>query len=381
MHMSKLWPLALLTGSLLWGCPSQSDSPKSGPDQTSQSPAPQTAATSTKSAKNTPTQTKGPSIVHPPIDLPKSIGKRSPQHVREDLEAVELEGQLADGTTYTYMTFNKVVPGPLLRVRVDDTVEIHLKNLGANKLTHSIDLHAVTGPGGGSVLTPTPPGEEKVFTFKAIKPGLFVYHCATSMVAEHITNGMYGMIVVEPAAGLPAVDREFYVMQGELYTERPFGEYGLQRLSRSKLLAETPDYLVFNGAVGALTKEHPLQAKVGETVRIFFGVGGPNLIASFHVIGEHFDRLYNLASLTSPPLTTVQTVLVPPGGAALVELKLEVPGRYLLVDHALSRLEKGLLGFLQVEGPAHPELFHEVGAEKSPDRNRPEAGSDMRKSD
>lgn len=171
-------------------------------------------------------------------------------------------------------------------------------------------------------------------------------------------------------------------MQGELYTERPFGEYGPQRLSRSKLLAETPDYLVFNGAVGALTKEHPLQAKVGETVRIFFGVGGPNLIASFHVIGEHFDRLYNLASLTSPPLTTVQTALVPPGGAASVELKLEVPGRYLLVDHALSRLEKGLLGFLQVEGPAHPELFHEVGADKSPtDRPRPEASSDTREGD
>lgn len=380
MNMRKTWPLTLLTASLLWGCPNQPDTPKSGPDKAPQSPG--TAAAPSESAKNTPTQTKGPSIVHPPSDLPKSIGKRSPQHVRVDLEAVELEGQLADGTTYTYMTFNKVVPGPLLRVRVDDTVELHLKNLTANQLTHSIDLHAVTGPGGGSVLTQTPPGEEKVFTFKAIKPGLFVYHCATSMVAEHITNGMYGMIVVEPAAGLPPVDREFYVMQGELYTERPFGEYGLQRLSRSKLLAETPDYLVFNGAVGALTKEHPLQAKVGETVRIFFGVGGPNLIASFHVIGEHFDRLYNLASLTSPPLTTVQTALVPPGGAALVELKLEVPGRYLLVDHALSRLEKGLLGFLQVEGPAHPELFHEVGADKSPtDRPRPEAGSDMRKSD
>ena len=380
MDMRKAWPLALLTGSLLWGCPSQSDTPKSGPDKASQSPG--TASAPTESAKNTPTQTKGPSIVHPPNDLPKSIGKRSPQHVRVDLEAVELEGQLADGTTYTYMTFNKVVPGPLLRVRVDDTVEIHLKNLADNQLTHSIDLHAVTGPGGGSVLTPTPPGQEKVFTFKAIKPGLFVYHCATAMVAEHITSGMYGLIAVEPAAGLPPVDREFYVMQGELYSERPFGEYGLQRLDRKKLVAETPDYLVFNGAVAALTKEHPLKAKVGETIRIFFGVGGPNLIASFHVIGEHLDRLYDLASLTSPPLTTVQTALVPPGGAALVEMKLEVPGRYLLVDHALSRMEKGLLGFLEVEGPAHHELFHEGGAETSPTRRQATAaGAKTRKSD
>lgn len=154
-------------------------------------------------------------------------------------------------------------------------------------------------------------------------------------------------------------------MQGELYTERPFGEYGLQTLSRSKLLAETPDYLVFNGAVGALTKEHPLQAYVGDTIRILFGVGGPNLVSSFHIIGEQFDRLYNLASLTRPPLTTVLTALVPPGGAAMVELKLEMPGRYLLVDHALSRLEKWLLGFLEVEGPARPELFHEGGADPS----------------
>jgi nitrite reductase (NO-forming) len=284
---------------------------------------------------------------------------------------VELEGQLADGTTYTYMTFNKLVPGPLLRVLVNDTVELHLKNLAANQLTHSIDLHAVTGPDGGSSLTQTPPGEEKSVTFKAIKPGLFVYHCATSMVAEHITNGMYGLILVEPTGGLSSVDREFYVMQGELYTDRPFGEYGLQRLNRSKLLSEMPDYVVFNGAVGGLTKEHPLQAKVGETIRIFFGVGGPNLISSFHIIGEHFDRLYNLASLTSPPLTTVQTAVVPPGGAASVELKLEMPGRYLLVDHALSRMEKGLLGFLQVEGSANPELFHETRAALSQDHATP----------
>lgn len=362
MNRPEHWVLIVLAASLA-GCPNQSDAPQGRTDPAST--ARENTSPTSDDGKVKTTLTKGPSIVHLPSDLPPSIGKRSPQHVRVDLEAVELEGQLADGTTYTYMTFNKLVPGPFLRVRMDDTVELHLKNLPTSELTHSIDLHAVTGPGGGAVMTQAPPGQEEVITFKAIKPGLFVYHCATAMVAEHITNGMYGMILVEPAAGLPRVDREFYVMQGELYTERPFGEYGLQKLSRSKLLAETPDYLVFNGAVGALTKEHPLQAKVGDTIRIFFGVGGPNMISSFHIIGEHFDRLYDLASLTSPPLTTVQTTVVPPGGAALVELKLEVPGRYLLVDHALSRLEKGLLGFLKVEGPAQPELFHEGGAETS----------------
>jgi nitrite reductase (NO-forming) len=363
MNKSKGWPIILLAASFLWGCPNQNDTQKSGTDTAVQSPG--NAASPSESATSTSIPAKGPSIVRDPIDLPPPTGKHSPQHIRIDLEAVELEGQLADGTIYTFMTFNKQVPGPFLRVRVDDTIELHLKNLSTSQLTHSIDLHAVTGPGGGAVMTQAPPDQEKVVTFKAIKPGLFVYHCATAMVAEHITSGMYGMILVEPAAGLPRVDREFYVMQGELYTTRPFGEYGLQKLNRSKLLAETPDYLVFNGAVGALTKEHSLKAKVGDTIRIFFGVGGPNMTSSFHIIGEHFDRLYNLASLTSPPLTTVQTAVVPPGGAAFVELKLEVPGRYLLVDHALSRLEKGLLGFLEVEGPAHPELFHEGGAETS----------------
>ena len=356
MRRRYIWSLLLLSAPLLWGCPNEPLTPKGPSGQVSASS--DSAATANDTPAAAPSQTRGPSIVHAPHDLPASIGKRAPRHIRTDLEAVELEGQLTDGTTYTYMTFNKLVPGPLLRVRVDDMVELHLKNLSANQLTHSIDLHAATGPGGGSSLTQTPPGEERMVTFKAIKPGLFVYHCATSMVAEHITNGMYGLIVVEPAGGLLAVDREFYVMQGELYTERPFGEYGLQRLNRSKLLGETPEYVVFNGAVGGLTKEHPLEATVGETIRIFFGVGGPNLTSSFHIIGEHFDRLYDLASLSSPPLTTVQTAVVPPGGAALVELKVEIPGRFLLVDHALSRMEKGVLGFLQVEGPANLQLFH-----------------------
>ncbi len=364
MNVRKTAPLILLA-ALLVGCPNQDKGSGDTSSKTKETPTVTFSGLDFKDTKVAATQTHGADIVHDPADLPPPLGNRPAKLIRVDLEAVELEGQLADGTTYTYMTFNKQVPGPLIRVRVDDTVELHLKNPASSQLTHSIDLHAVTGPGGGSVLTQAPPGQEKVVSFKAIKPGLFVYHCATAMVAEHITSGMYGMILVEPAAGLSHAAREFYVMQGELYTERPFGDYGLQQLSRGKLLAETPDYLVFNGAVGALTKEHPLQANAGETIRIFFGVGGPNLISSFHIIGEQFDRLYNLASLTSLPLTTVQTALVPPGGAAIVELKLEVPGKYVLVDHALSRMEKGLLGFLEVEGPAHRALFHEGRADPS----------------
>jgi len=297
-------------------------------------------------------------IVRDPADVPAPLGNRAPTTVQVNLEAKEVSGLLADGTTFTYWTFNGQVPGPFLRVRVGDTVEVHLKNAAGSSMSHSVDFHAVTGPGGGAVYTSTAPGQETMFTFQALNPGLFVYHCATPMVAEHIANGMYGMILVEPEGGLPTVDREFYVMQGEIYTAGAFGQKGQQADSVQKLLDEKPEYFVFNGAVGALTTQKPLKASVGQTVRIFFGVGGPNFISSFHVIGEIMDRVYELGSLTSAPLTNVQTVMVPPGGATVVEFKLQVPGRYILVDHALARMQRGLAGYLMVDGPAAPEIIN-----------------------
>ena len=290
-------------------------------------------------------------------DLPPPVGNRTPQTVRVDLISVELEGRLADGATFGYWTFNGKVPGPFLRVRVGDTVEAHLKNAGDSSMIHSVDFHAATGPGGGAAATQVDPGHEKVVKFKALAPGLYVYHCATPMVAHHIANGMYGLILVEPEGGLLPVDHELYVMQGEIYTEAPFGQRGSQDFSVEKLLNERPEYFVFNGAVGALSKLHPMKAQVGETVRIYFGVGGPNYTSSFHVIGEIFDRVYSLGDVQSPPARGVQTVTVPAGGATIVEFKLEVPGNYILVDHALSRAERGLVGILQVEGPPNPEIF------------------------
>jgi nitrite reductase (NO-forming) len=303
-------------------------------------------------------ETTAPSIALDPSLVPAPIGARSPEQHELYMETIELEGQLSDGTTFTYFTFDGTVPGPFLRIRVGDTVDVTLHNREDSQLTHSIDFHAVTGPGGGAAVTQVAPGESKSFSFKALNPGLYVYHCATPMVAHHIANGMYGLILVEPEEGLPQVDREFYVMQGEIYTQGKLGEKGLQEVSIDKLLDETPDYFVFNGAVGALTSEYPLTARVGETVRIYFGVGGPNFVSSFHVIGEIFDRVYDQASITSLPLTDVQTTLVPPGGATVVDFQVDVPGRYILVDHALSRAERGLLGFLVVEGEESPEIFH-----------------------
>lgn len=320
------------------------------------------ATQSTPSTGQTPAEGVSTiSIVHSPDDLPPPLGNRPPQHVRVDLEAVEVVGNLADGATFKYWTFNGKVPGPFIRVRVGDTVEVHLKNPADSSMTHSVDLHAVTGPGGGATIMQVAPGEEKSFTFKALNPGLYVYHCATPSAAEHIARGMYGLILVEPEAGspwaLPAVDHEFYVMQGEIYTQQPFGAKGLQESSPQKMLDEKPEYFVFNGSVGALSVEQPLRARMGDTVRIYFGVGGPNFTSSFHVIGEIFDRVYSEGSLTSPPITNVQTTLVPSGGAAVVEFTLQVPGKYTLVDHSLSRAERGLIGSLIVEGVLDPDLY------------------------
>lgn len=300
----------------------------------------------------------GEDIVRSPADVPAAIGDREPQTVRVDLVAEEIVGQLADGTVMTYFTFNGTVPGPMLRVRVGDTVEVHFRNETSSQFPHSVDFHAATGPGGGAVFSNMNPGDEAVFTFQALNPGLFVYHCATPSVAHHIANGMYGMILVEPEEGLAPVDREFYVMQGEIYTQEPNGTPGYVRFDHDKMLDEDPEYFVFNGAAGALTtEENALRANVGDTVRIFFGVGGPNFISSFHVIGEILDRVYDQASLTSPPLTNVQTTLVAPGGATVVEFTTEVPGRFILVDHALSRAERGLVGHLLVEGEHDPAIF------------------------
>jgi nitrite reductase (NO-forming) len=293
-------------------------------------------------------------------EVPPPIGKREPQTVRVDLVTVELEGRLAEGTTFGYWTFNGKVPGPMLRVRVGDTVEVHLKNAENSGMVHSVDFHAATGPGGGAASTQANPGETKTVKFKALVPGLYVYHCATPMVAHHIANGMYGMILVEPEGGLPPVDHEFYVMQGEIYTAQPFGQRGSLDFDVEKLLAERPEYFVFNGSVGALSKLHPLHAKVGETVRFYFGVGGPNFTSSFHLIGEIFDKVYNLGGVMSEPLHGIQTVTVPAGGAVITEVKLDVPGNYTLVDHALSRMERGLVGVLHVEGATNPDIYDGV---------------------
>lgn len=296
-------------------------------------------------------------VAKDPTDIPRPIQRREPAHVVAELEAVELVGELADGMTFEYWTFNGTVPGPMIRARVGDTVEIRLKNNENSSQAHSIDLHAVNGPGGGAEATQVLPGETKAFTFKALHPGVYIYHCATPYIPAHISLGMYGLIVIEPAEGLPPVDREFYIVQGEIYSDLRPGEQGHAQYDSEALFMEQPNFVVFNGQYQAVTGEHAMQAEVGDRVRMFVGNGGPNLISSFHVIGEVFDRVHPEGA--SEPLHNVQTTQVPAGGATWVEFTLDYPGSYTLVDHALGRaLGKGALAVLEVSGPADPEVFN-----------------------
>ena len=296
-------------------------------------------------------------MLTPAPHVPPPIGRRHPAKVVVNLEVKEVTKRLADGVEYTFWTYGGEVPGLFIRVREGDVVEFHLNNHPSSKVPHNIDLHAVTGAGGGAASSFTAPGHSSQFTFTALNSGLYVYHCATAPVPMHISNGMYGLILVEPKNGMPPADREYYVMQGDIYTQGPTGEAGLQVFDNVKATDERPTYVVFNGSVGALVGDKALQAKVGETVRLYFGVGGPNLTSSFHVIGEIFDRLWPEGGMKHVQ-ENVQTTLVPAGGSAIAEFKVEVPGTFILVDHSLSRaFIKGALGMLKVTGPEKRVLY------------------------
>jgi len=295
-------------------------------------------------------------VLTSPPHVPPPTNRKAPAKVIVELEVIEKEMPISEGVTYTFWTFGGTVPGSFIRIRQGDTVEFHLKNNPNNKMPHNIDLHGVTGPGGGAASSFTAPGHESQFTFKALNQGIYVYHCATAPVGMHVANGMYGLILIEPPEGLPAVDHEYYVMQGDFYTTGKYREKGAQPFDMEKAIDEKPTYVLFNGAEGALTGDKALSAKTNETVRLFVGNGGPNLVSSFHVIGEIFDRVQQEGG--THPQENVQTTLIPAGGAAIVQFHTEVPGSYVLVDHSIFRaFNKGALAILKVDGPENKAIY------------------------
>ncbi|HWU24497.1 MAG TPA: copper-containing nitrite reductase [Candidatus Paceibacterota bacterium] len=301
-----------------------------------------------------------PDIARNPNDLPPPLTRTATTTVHVDITAKEVISQIAPGVYQNYWTYDGTVPGPFERIMVGDTVVVTFHNDPTSLHHHTIDFHSVIGPGGGASVLMAMPGETKTLTFTALHPGLFIYHCAEPDAALHMAHGQYGLMLVEPKGGLPNVDKEFYVVQGEFYTTGALGQKGLQIFDSTAFLDGKPQYVVFNGRTGALTSTSTMQASVGQTVRIYFGNADVNLISSFHVIGEIFDHVYEEGSLTSPPLTDVQTTLVPAGGATVVDFKLREPGNYMLVDHALARMDRGAWGILHVDGPADPSIFSGV---------------------
>jgi len=293
--------------------------------------------------------------------VPAPITRKEAAHVVVNVEAKEYVGTLADGVQYKFWSFNGTVPGPMIRVRVGDTVELHLKNHADNKFPHNMDLHAVNGPGGGAGSNLAIPGKEGMFAFKALNPGLYIYHCASPVpnIPAHIANGMYGLILVDPAGGLPPVDQEYAVFQSEFFT-MPSTEKGIMELSMEKGLAEHPDHVVFNGKAGALIGDGQLQAKAGDTIRLYVGNIGPNSTSSFHIIGEIFDKVYVEGAIGGTINENVQTTLIPSAGATIVEFKVDVPGAYLLVDHSIFRVAKGAVGILSVTGKDNPSIYNSM---------------------
>jgi nitrite reductase (NO-forming) len=295
-------------------------------------------------------------VLSSPPNVPPPTHRTHPAKVIVELEIREVEREISEGVRYTFWTFGGTVPGSFIRVRQGDTVEFHLKNHPDNKMPHNIDLHGVIGPGGGAASSFTAPGHESQFTFKALHQGVYVYHCATSPVGMHVGNGMYGLMLVEPPQGLTPVDHEYYVMQGDFYTVGKYREKGAQTFDMQKAIDEKPTYVVFNGSEGSLVGDNALTAKVGEKIRLFIGNGGPNMVSSFHVIGEIFDRVWFEGGTRFQE--NVQTTLIPAGGAVIAEFHTVVPGSFILVDHSIFRaFNKGALAILKVTGPENKLVY------------------------
>ena len=355
----KRQTLAALIASVfaLAACGEQAAKPAETPAATASAEAP-AAASDSQAAAETPSSelpVVDAIVTHAP-EVPPAIDRDHPAKVRVKMETVEKTMTMEDGVEYHYWTFNGDVPGQMIRVREGDTVEVEFSNNPSSTVPHNVDFHAATGPGGGAEATFTAPGHTSTFSFKALQAGLYIYHCAVAPVGMHIANGMYGLILVEPKEGLPKVDKEFYIVQGDFYTKGKKGAQGLQPFDMDKAIAEQPEYVVFNGHVGSIAGDNALKAKTGETVRMYVGNGGPNLVSSFHVIGEIFDKVYVEGGKLINE--NVQSTLIPAGGAAMIEFKVDVPGSYTVVDHSLFRaFNKGALGQLKVEGDENPEIM------------------------
>jgi len=260
--------------------------------------------------------------------------------VNVTLTVKELLISIAPDVAYHAWTFNGTVPGPVLRVRQGQTVHFTLINDGA--MPHSIDFHAAQTPWNVNYQE-IPAGKSFSFNWKANYPGVFMYHCGAPVAIYHMANGMYGQIIVDPANGW-APAKEYALVQSEFYTaQQPDGTYSVDP---TKLGTANPDYVVFNGYVNQY-KAAPLVAKAGQRIRLFIVNAGPSEFSAFHVIGAIFSDVY-IDGNPANHMIGDQTVTVPPGGSAVVELTIPEPGLYPFVTHSFSSVGKGALGVIKV---------------------------------
>ncbi len=290
-------------------------------------------------------------------NVPPPVTRHEPAIVEVDLKATHKVMPLTTMQSYNFWTFNDHVPGPFIRVQVGDWLQVHISNTDTSGMPHNLDFHAATGPGGGAYLLTVAPGQEHTAWLRMREPGLFMYHCAVPPMIDHIANGMYGLILVEPTNGLAHADREFYIMQSEFYTKSAPPEAKVLEYSHERALEEQPSFVVFNGQSGSLLFKDALHANAGERVRIFFGNAGPSLISSFHIIGTVMENVYRDGSLSDAPAHGLQTTLVTPGAAAIVEFTPLVPGVYNFLDHAAAHSEKGAMGELDIGGQAKADVY------------------------
>ena len=291
-----------------------------------------------------------------PTELPDPVDRDEPRTVEVELTIEEVVAQIEDGKTFRFLTYDGQVPGPMVRVRQGDRVRVTVENPPDSQMNHNTDFHAVYGTGGGSIATTAEPGGSNDERVRLEYPGAFIYHCAVPNLDQHISAGMFGMILVEPKEGLPEVDHEFYFGQHELYTDRAAGEEGHHGFDAGAMKAE--DLLNGGKFAWAAANQGPLQAAVGESARVYMVTGGPNLSSNFHPIGNVWTEAYRDGAVASDPERYVQTMKVPPGSCMVGEMDLPVPERIKLVDHALSRVvRKGALAEIDVTGEERPEVF------------------------
>lgn len=316
--------------------------------------SPVSNTSSPSNPSNTAAAIEPDSSAPPYVPYDATAPARSPGTMHKlDIAVDEKMMTVAKGYVQRLWTFNGTVPGPILRIRVGDTVRVHFKNLASNKLPHSLDFHASEVAWNDQMVTINP-GEERDFQWVAEYAGVYMYHCITAPPVHHVASGMFGVMIVEPHRGLRKVDKEFAIVQNEWYLGPQRDNVSLTKAFSS---SPAPDFMSFNGVADQYA-DHPLLVKSGDKVRVFFLNVGPNLESSFHVVGMIFNTVIKegvslLAN--NPDHYGSQAVDLAPAQGAIIEFVAPEDGLYPFVTHTFNFHDRGAHGVFQVGSGVPPK--------------------------